>query len=171
MSPITGRPAAREGGQADTLVDGRFSSAQPAFSAGSPGLRFTLPVFSSSSLQAVQQCSSAAVQCSAAQGSAAQHSPLGLARLQARLTQLLQAELHERHLQVALRGAQAPHHDALAGGDLLVARVHQVAQGLKAVGGIQACREGVAVERGKNGSSGPCWRLEAGAGGSAAFAG
>ena len=52
-------------------------------------------------------------------------------------TQLLKAEAHDLHLQLALAAAQAPHDDALAGGDLLVPRVHQVGQGLEGVGGAQ----------------------------------
>lgn len=54
-------------------------------------------------------------------------------------TQLGEAELHEGHLQVALRAAQAAHHDAAARCDLLVAGVHQVGQRLDVVGGGEAC--------------------------------
>jgi hypothetical protein len=54
------------------------------------------------------------------------------------LTQLPEAVLHELHLLLPLLAAQAAHHNALAGGDLLVTRVHQVGQGLKRVAGSQA---------------------------------
>jgi len=53
-------------------------------------------------------------------------------------TQLPEAVLHELHLLLSLLAAQAAHHDALAGGDLLVARVHQIGQRLKGVAGSQA---------------------------------
>lgn len=53
------------------------------------------------------------------------------------LTQLPEAVLHEFHLLLSLLAAQAAHHYALAGGDLLVARVHQVGQRLKRIAGSQ----------------------------------
>ena len=64
-------------------------------------------------------------------------------------TQFLQAELHERHLKVALRAAEAPHNNSAARGDLLVARVHQVGQRLKRVAGSQTCGSTDAKEGGR----------------------
>jgi hypothetical protein len=76
------------------------------------------------------------------------------------LTQLPEAVLHEFHLLLPLLAAQPAHHDALAGGDLLVTRVHQVGQGLKRVAGSQASvpgggggSSGLAAQRHRAGSS------------------
>ena len=54
------------------------------------------------------------------------------------LTDLGDDVLHESDLVLALLRAQAGHHDALARGDLLVARVDEVGKGPKRVGGRHA---------------------------------